>query len=97
MQNANTIVALSTPPGRSGIGVVRLSGEDALAYSRALVGIETLELEPNRASLKTLRDPESQEILRRTVRNTGDYWDREAVVVRLYSYRRRNIQGQWGQ
>lgn len=67
MQNANTIVALSTPPGRSGIGVIRLSGKDAVAYSRALVGVETLELEPNRASLKTLRDPQSQEILDRAL------------------------------
>jgi len=33
----DTIVALSTPPGRGGLGVVRLSGPDALRISEALV------------------------------------------------------------
>jgi tRNA modification GTPase len=33
----DTIVAIATPPGRGGIGVVRLSGHDALAVSRQLL------------------------------------------------------------
>lgn len=33
----DTIVAIATPPGRGGIGVVRLSGPDALAVSRQLL------------------------------------------------------------
>src|SRR5258708_5702731 len=34
----DTIVAIATPPGRGGIGVVRLSGPDAAALARALTG-----------------------------------------------------------
>ena len=30
----DTIVAIATPPGRGGIGVVRLSGPDAAAIAR---------------------------------------------------------------
>ena len=33
----DTIVAIATPPGRGGIGVVRLSGPDAHAIARALI------------------------------------------------------------
>ena len=33
---ADTIVAIATPPGRGGIGVVRLSGPEAHAIARAL-------------------------------------------------------------
>jgi tRNA modification GTPase len=43
-----TIVAIATPPGRGGIGVVRLSGDDARRIGAALcVGV----LEPRRARL----------------------------------------------
>jgi tRNA modification GTPase len=67
MHNADTIVALSTPPGRSGIGVIRLSGKGALSYLSALLGDVTFDPEPNRVSLKTIRDPESKEILDRAL------------------------------
>jgi tRNA modification GTPase len=63
----DTIVALSTPPGRSGIGVVRLSGADALTHTRTLLGGEPFEPEPNRVTLKTIRDPQSGEILDRAL------------------------------
>ncbi len=33
---SDTIVAIATPPGRGGIGVVRLSGPDAQAVARAI-------------------------------------------------------------
>ena len=33
----DTIVAIATPPGRGGIGVVRFSGPDAHAMARALM------------------------------------------------------------
>ncbi len=33
----DTIVALSTPPGRGGLGVVRISGQDALAIADAIL------------------------------------------------------------
>jgi tRNA modification GTPase len=67
VQRSDTIVALSTPPGRSGIGVIRLSGEDALDYTRRLLRDNCFTFEPNRVTLHTLRDPESDEILDRAL------------------------------
>ena len=32
--NDDTITAIATPPGRAGIGIVRISGPDALAKAR---------------------------------------------------------------
>jgi tRNA modification GTPase len=34
----DTIVAIATPPGRGGLGVVRISGRDALRYAEQLTG-----------------------------------------------------------
>lgn len=45
----DTIVAIATPPGRGGIGVVRVSGPDALRIASALTGTEAFE--PRRATL----------------------------------------------
>jgi tRNA modification GTPase len=59
----DTIVALSTPPGRSGIGVIRLSGPDALDITRTLVQKNDFTPEPNHVSLKNILDPLSGEIL----------------------------------
>ena len=53
---SQTIVALATPFGRSGIGVVRLSGSDALAYVRRLCGGGDVGLVPRKASLRTIVD-----------------------------------------
>ena len=44
----DTIVAISTPPGRGGIGVVRLSGPEARAIAAPLLRLKH-DLEPNRA------------------------------------------------
>lgn len=63
MSNTDTIVALSTPPGRSGIGVLRLSGTRALEIARLLVADKNYTLEANRVSLKILRVPGTNEIL----------------------------------
>ena len=46
---ADTIVAIATPPGRGGIGVVRLSGPEAHAVARQLIAHEG-PLEPRRAT-----------------------------------------------
>jgi len=51
---ADTIVAIATPPGRGGIGVVRLSGPDARAIAGALRGADA-SLEPRRATFSTIR------------------------------------------
>jgi tRNA modification GTPase len=50
----DTIVAVSTPPGRSAIGVVRLSGPASLQILRALVQQDQFAPEPNRVVLKSL-------------------------------------------
>jgi tRNA modification GTPase len=60
---ADTIVALATPTGRSGIGVVRLSGENSRAILKTLVGGSPLSMQARRAYLKQLHDPKTTEIL----------------------------------
>ncbi|HEX7314898.1 MAG TPA: tRNA uridine-5-carboxymethylaminomethyl(34) synthesis GTPase MnmE [Pyrinomonadaceae bacterium] len=67
MQAAGTIVALSTPPGRSGIGVIRLSGEKALELTRSLVRDPDFSPEPNRVALKAIFDPDTLEVIDRAV------------------------------
>jgi len=60
---SDTIVALSTPPGRSGIGVIRISGAHALEVLRTLLGAETDNPTPNLLRLKSLIDPDTGETL----------------------------------
>jgi tRNA modification GTPase len=48
-----TIVAIATPPGRGGIGVVRVSGDGVRAIAQAICGVEP---EPRRARLTTFTD-----------------------------------------
>jgi tRNA modification GTPase len=52
---ADTIVALATPPGRGGIGVVRLSGPDAHAIACRLM--RRTRLEPRQATYGHVIDP----------------------------------------
>jgi tRNA modification GTPase len=63
MPASDTIVALSTPPGRSGIGVLRLSGARSLEILRRLVRDATFSPEPNHASLKNIRELETEDVL----------------------------------
>lgn len=66
---ADTIVALATPTGRSGIGVIRLSGDDSLGIARKLSADTDFSPEPRTAHLKQLHDP-----------GTGDIID-EAIIT----------------
>jgi tRNA modification GTPase len=50
----DTIVAIATPPGRGGIGVVRLSGPDALPIARRLITHDTT-LAPRHATFTKVR------------------------------------------
>jgi tRNA modification GTPase len=50
----DTIVAIATPPGRGGIGVVRLSGPSAHSIARQLIA-RTAALHPRHATLATIR------------------------------------------
>ena len=56
----DTIVAIATPPGRGGIGVVRLSGSDARSIACPMLRL-TQELEAGRAHFGELIDPSSGE------------------------------------
>ena len=50
----DTIVAIATPPGRGGIGIVRLSGRDAHSIASLLIE-RTGALEPRHATLTCIR------------------------------------------
>ena len=52
----DTIVALATPIGRSGIGVIRLSGDASLNITRTLVRDEAFSPEPRVANLVEIYD-----------------------------------------
>ncbi|HEX8284833.1 MAG TPA: tRNA uridine-5-carboxymethylaminomethyl(34) synthesis GTPase MnmE [Pyrinomonadaceae bacterium] len=67
MHASDTIVALSTPPGRSGIGVVRISGESSLTLTRSLLTDPNFNPEPNRVSLKAIYDPDTREVIDRAL------------------------------
>ncbi|HEV7698880.1 MAG TPA: tRNA uridine-5-carboxymethylaminomethyl(34) synthesis GTPase MnmE [Pyrinomonadaceae bacterium] len=53
----DTIVALATPTGRSGVGVIRLSGGSALAITGRLVPDDSHKPKPRTVHLKQLHDP----------------------------------------
>ena len=61
--HTDTIVALSTPPGRSGIGVIRVSGPDALKILRLLVASDSFNPQPKLLNLRSLIDPLTGDIL----------------------------------
>ncbi len=58
---ADTIAALATPTGRSGIGVIRLSGEGSAAIARDLTGRH--EFSPRHSHLTSLLDPTTNEVI----------------------------------
>ena len=58
----DTIVAIATPPGRGGIGVVRLSGPEATKIARPLLRLAHAEdFQPNRAHFGELIGPSTGE------------------------------------
>ena len=59
--DSDTIVAVSTPPGRGGIGIVRLAGPLALEIAARLLQL-TQPLEHARARLARVLDPESPDV-----------------------------------
>ena len=56
----DTIVAISTPPGRGGIGIVRLSGEQAVEIASSLLRLPK-PLVHTHAQLADILDPESED------------------------------------
>ncbi len=59
----DTIVALITPLGRSGIGVIRLSGSSSLEITRKLIRDEDLSPKPRLAVLQKIYHIETSDIL----------------------------------
>src|SRR4051812_30000200 len=59
----DTIVALASPTGRSGIGVVRLSGDESVTILRRLVNDADFEPQPRHAHLAELVDPATSETI----------------------------------
>lgn len=55
----DTIIALATPPGRSAIGVIRLSGNQTLSFLRGITCDDQYSPEPGHAFLKTLKHADS--------------------------------------
>ncbi len=56
----DTIVAVATPPGRSAIAVVRLSGPESLEITRTLVHDDQFQPEPGRVVLKEILTSENE-------------------------------------
>lgn len=60
---AETIVAIATPLGRSGIGVIRLSGTSAVAIAARIAANGNFDLKPRVSSLRQLTDPATGETI----------------------------------
>ena len=72
----DTIVAISTPPGRGGIGVVRLSGDGALELGSSIVRLKAESARPGAV-------PDSHRVL------FGEFFDAEthrAIDQILFTY-----------
>ncbi len=62
-----TIVAIATPPGRGGLGVVRLSGPRACEIATGLIYFPKLPLETQHATIGEFVEPDSGRALDRVV------------------------------
>lgn len=74
-----TISAIATPPGTGGIGIVRISGADALSIARQISGLEP---EPRHACYCSFRDSDNRIIDRGLVlyfKAPGSYTGEEVV------------------
>jgi len=67
MPGEDTIVAIATPPGRGGLGVVRLSGDRALEITTALIRFPKLPLETQHATLGEFTEQTSGRVLDQVV------------------------------
>ncbi len=82
----DTIVAIATPPGRGGIGVIRLAGPEARAIVAPILRLKH-ELEPGRALFGELIEPGGAGALagekERTIPNLLETGDSPAQSVRI--------------
>jgi tRNA modification GTPase len=63
----DTIIALATPPGRSAIAVIRLSGADALQLARRLLSDNQYHPQAAQLVLKEIRNPVTAELIDRAL------------------------------
>lgn len=59
MQHKNTIAAIATPAGRGGVGIIRISGPEALSMLRALLGHDS-PITPRTALLSSWLDHDGE-------------------------------------
>ena len=67
MPPEETIVAIATPPGRGGVGVVRLSGDLAAGIACQLIRLPKAALEAQHATVGEFHDPATGRILDQVV------------------------------
>jgi tRNA modification GTPase len=67
MTHDDTIVAVATPPGRGGLGMVRLSGSRAVEITTSLISFSKSPLETQRATRGEFCDPEGGKVLDQVV------------------------------
>ena len=67
MSHDDTIVAVATPPGRGGLGVVRLSGSQSVDIATRLIRFSKLPLETRRIMLGEFCDPQGGKVLDQVV------------------------------
>jgi tRNA modification GTPase len=81
----DTIVAIATPPGRGGIGVVRLSGERAVEIACGLIHLSKPSPETQHATLGEFCDPGSgcvlDEVVLTAFRSPRSYTGEDVVEV----------------
>jgi tRNA modification GTPase len=63
LSSEDTIVAISTPAGRGGLGIVRLSGDRAIEIATGLIHLPHPQLETQRATLGTFHELESGRVM----------------------------------
>jgi len=82
----DTIVAIATPPGRGGIGVIRLAGPDAKAIALPMLRLKC-DLEPGRAAFGELIEPCGADIPVREQASTTNKPDQriDEVVVTYFA------------
>ena len=79
----DTIVALSTPWGRSGVGVIRLSGPEALTIAQTVCGVHP-EWVDRRASLRRAADEDGQiidEVLTQWMKGPRSFTGEDVVEI----------------
>jgi tRNA modification GTPase len=63
MLKGDTIAAISTPPGRGGIGMIRVSGPAALSIAKQIFHASGQDFKPHRAQFGRLIDPANHQVI----------------------------------